>query len=479
MNRRWIAGAAMAVAASVGIDRAAPAADAAQRQRARRRAQSPQTASSARSHGQGGHQPQRLATGAGWITRPPDRAARRLGRRHLRPRDRSAWPARRFFGASERAQGFVATASGCSVQACRRTGSAARGAPDRQVRGVACPGTRRSSRSVAGVGAHRGTQERADSIGLDLTEHGGDGYVEVVLHGEQMRAGCGRPSSPTPPRSPTWACRASATAGPSSGRRRPRAGGRAAQRPDHLPAPGRLQPEMKRWPAEPRPGQADHAAFKRSRAVVHGIEITENVTGARRQAGFLQMGVHHAREWPSGEHAMEWAYELVKGYKARTRASPADEPHAHDRRAGDQPRRLQHLARGGRAPAAGAGRPNANYPVPDPTGTGLIDTTDTTYFATTPYEYQRKNCRVNNPDGRSIPSAATAPSRRGGQHRPIAVRHRPQPQLRRLLGRSGRQCRRSGTWRRLRPGLPRRRPVLRARDPERARPGVRAARSPR
>ena len=28
------------------------------------------------------------------------------------------------------------------------------------------------------------------------------------------------------------------------------------------------------------------------------------------------MGVHHAREWPSGEHAMEWAYELINGYKA-------------------------------------------------------------------------------------------------------------------------------------------------------------------
>jgi len=28
------------------------------------------------------------------------------------------------------------------------------------------------------------------------------------------------------------------------------------------------------------------------------------------------MGVHHAREWPSGDHAMEWAYELVNGYNA-------------------------------------------------------------------------------------------------------------------------------------------------------------------
>ncbi|WP_156754327.1 M14 family zinc carboxypeptidase [Actinokineospora pegani] len=28
------------------------------------------------------------------------------------------------------------------------------------------------------------------------------------------------------------------------------------------------------------------------------------------------MGVHHAREWPAGEHAMEWAHELVNGHKA-------------------------------------------------------------------------------------------------------------------------------------------------------------------
>ncbi len=31
---------------------------------------------------------------------------------------------------------------------------------------------------------------------------------------------------------------------------------------------------------------------------------------------FLNMGVHHAREWPAGELTMEWAYELINGYKA-------------------------------------------------------------------------------------------------------------------------------------------------------------------
>jgi len=30
---------------------------------------------------------------------------------------------------------------------------------------------------------------------------------------------------------------------------------------------------------------------------------------------FVQLGVHHAREWPSGEHAMEWAYELITKYR--------------------------------------------------------------------------------------------------------------------------------------------------------------------
>ena len=58
-------------------------------------------------------------------------------------------------------------------------------------------------------------------------------------------------------------------------------------------------------------------------------------------------------------------------------------------------------------------------------------------------------------------------------HRPGAVRRRPQPQLRRLLGRPRRGGQRRGApGRRLRAGLPRRRPVLRARDAEHPRSGL-------
>ncbi|MFD8494600.1 M14 family zinc carboxypeptidase [Amycolatopsis sp. NPDC059657] len=50
---------------------------------------------------------------------------------------------------------------------------------------------------------------------------------------------------------------------------------------------------------------------------VVGLEIATDVANIAdgKPVEFL-MGVHHAREWPAGEHAMEWAYELINGYRA-------------------------------------------------------------------------------------------------------------------------------------------------------------------
>lgn len=54
---------------------------------------------------------------------------------------------------------------------------------------------------------------------------------------------------------------------------------------------------------------------------VRGIEIT---TDAKRVADgkpiFLMVGAHHAREWPSAEHTLEFAYDLLKNYKTSPRA---------------------------------------------------------------------------------------------------------------------------------------------------------------
>ena len=49
------------------------------------------------------------------------------------------------------------------------------------------------------------------------------------------------------------------------------------------------------------------------RAVL-GVEIARDVNVAAGQPVFLQLGTHHAREWPAAEHPMEWAHDLVNGY---------------------------------------------------------------------------------------------------------------------------------------------------------------------
>ena len=161
--------------------------------------------------------------------------------------------------------------------------------------------------------------------------------------------------------------------------------GRAGQ----LPAARRLQQRDEgAGRREPDARQADHAApADAHRPSGRGHRGHARTPTARDgKPVFLQMGAHHAREWPSAEHAMEWAYELVNGYKANNarvrdlmgRVRTIDRP-------GGEPRGLQRLARGRRGQRRRRGRPGGETPRP-PTWS-------------IPHEYQRKNCRVNNPDG--------------------------------------------------------------------------------
>ena len=113
---------------------------------------------------------------------------------------------------------------------------------------------------------------------------------------------------------------------------------------------------------------------------VEGIEITSDVNARDGKPIFLNMGVHHAREWPSGEHAIEWAFELIRGYKAgeprttnlvnttRNIIVPIVNPDGFN------------ISReSGEAQGAGGGRPYG---------------TETADIATHPFEYRRKNCRL-------------------------------------------------------------------------------------
>ena len=160
---------------------------------------------------------------------------------------------------------------------------------------------------------------------------------------------------------------------------------------------------------------------------IRGIEVTVDADNVKDgKPTFLLMGAHHAREWPSAEHTIEFAFDLLQSYKAG------------DARARDLLSRSRVIL----VPVVnvdGFKISRAAAPRGD--------------FSTFDYEMKRKNCSIS-------VATAGAVHDRGVRQQPrrTPARHRPQPQLPRLLGRRRRE-----------PGLverhlPRRRSRQRARE---------------
>jgi hypothetical protein len=286
-------------------------------------------------------------------------------------------------GASEVAGGFVRAGERLVVQACRRSGSDSTAqvsvAFERIERGATEP-----MQLVKVLTPDQASEARLQSLGLDLTEHGGDGYVSVVLHGAADAA----------------ALRAAglrfevqvADLAAQSARQRA-ADRRFARRVESSRLPSgnttyrRLfdySEEMKSLveqnPDLVRPLTLPHQTWEGR--PVEGIEITTNPNQIRDgKPVFLQMGLHHAREWPSGEHSMEWAYELINGYR------------------GGDPRatRLVESTRTIVVPVVNPDGFNVSREAGEALGHGDGDPEYDTIvaFVASPNEYRRKNCRTD------------------------------------------------------------------------------------
>ena len=136
----------------------------------------------------------------------------------------------------------------------------------------------------------------------------------------------------------------------------------AAVGPGHLPHAGRLQRRHGgAGERAPRPGQAASRCRTRRWTAGRSTASRSARTCTARPTGcptFLMLGVHHAREWPSGEHAMEFAVDLVKNYGTDARITDLVQPVPGRRGAGGERRRLRpvpHRRRAGR-PARGRRR---------------------------------------------------------------------------------------------------------------------------
>jgi hypothetical protein len=166
------------------------------------------------------------------------------------------------------------------------------------------------------------TPTRADKallqrLGLDLTEHAGHDYVEVVLHSAldlrrlvDTRLGYDvripdltRREAENNRVNAAYAAATVASPLPS---------GRDAYRTladynDDIRSLASIRPSIAKRITLP------HKSL--DGRTVHGIEIGRDVQAAEDgRPTFVLLGVHHAREWPSGELAMEFAHDLVRSY---------------------------------------------------------------------------------------------------------------------------------------------------------------------
>ena len=223
------------------------------------------------------------------------------------------------FRGNELAEGFVTKGQRLLVQACRFRGRSSSARVSISFL-AAPPAAASGTAQVVDVSTPtRADKDRLQRLGLDLTEHGDADSIEVVIYGEADAQVLRRNKFDYTVRIADLAKRNAANR---RADRRYRT--RVAQTGSALPS-GRtsyrrlpdydfeLKLLARRYPDLVKPLTLPHRTHLGRD--VQGIEIANDPYNLRDgKPIFLQLGVHHAREWPSSEHALEWAYDLTNNY---------------------------------------------------------------------------------------------------------------------------------------------------------------------
>lgn len=237
------------------------------------------------------------------------------------------------------------------------------------------------------------------NLGLDLTEHGGEDFVEVVLHGAEdvaTLAGSGL----------AWDVEVADLAALEAANRRADAAYAASVDTSPLPSGRDAYRTPEDYETELDQLAADHPDLVQPLTLplttpegrrLRGIEITTNPAAlADGKPVFLMLGLHHAREWPSGEMSMEFAYDLLEGY-------------GKDRRITDLVNRVRTIV----IPVVNADGFAVSRTAAETFDARVVDDSGNVYsvqsLATDPY--RRRNCRlVDGSD--TAPGACAAPGAR-------------------------------------------------------------------
>jgi len=159
-------------------------------------------------------------------------------------------------------------------------------------------------------------KQRLQRLGLDLTEHGDADSVDVVLYGDADERRLRDAGFTYTVRIPDLAARDAANRAAderyaASTVRSPLPSGRTSYR--HLEDyEQELIALAAAFPHLARSITLSERSWE-GRPLV-GIEITRGPDAADGKPTMVVLGAHHAREWPSAEHSIELAYDLLVGY---------------------------------------------------------------------------------------------------------------------------------------------------------------------
>jgi len=220
-----------------------------------------------------------------------------------------------YAAGDEVAQGFAIEPGKLHVQACRRSGSDSTAELEIETFELTEPAPRLQMVRVATPDAD--SAERLSALGFDLTEHGGAGFVDVVLHGPVEGALLNDEGYDFEVLVPDLASQSIADR---SAERQMAARGNTSTLPsgrtDTYRELADYSEEMQKL-AEDNPKLVKYFTLKNETyegRPVEAIEVGPAVDRSDGRPTFLITGVHHAREWPSAESTIEFAYELIDGY---------------------------------------------------------------------------------------------------------------------------------------------------------------------
>jgi hypothetical protein len=229
---------------------------------------------------------------------------------------------------TEIATTIVRKGQALAVQVCRRSGTSTAVSVSVQFTAATLGSGGYKTKLVRVFAADQASRDKLDALGLDMADHATASYHDVLLHSaadERKLDASGLSTSVRIAdlighsranlRREVRTARAARTA---------RRKGRIAQAATVLPSGSTQYRTLANIQKELKDLRDAHPTLVRlfelprrtteGRAIM-GIEIAENVGRATDgRPVMIQVGTHHAREWPANESTLEWGYELIKNF---------------------------------------------------------------------------------------------------------------------------------------------------------------------